>query len=63
MIEMLFDKPSNKITGRRKFYGVTPYGHKISGFFFRIKKRSLQIKVGKIWRVVNTISIKEFPNV
>lgn len=54
---MLFDKPSRKITGRLTFYGITPLGKQIIGNFFRIKKRSLQIKSGKDWYTVNTIHL------
>lgn len=54
---MLFDKPSNKITGRIKFFGTTPLGHKVSGYFFRIIKKSLQIKCGEKWHNVNAIHL------
>lgn len=52
---MLFDKPSNKITGRLKFSGTTPFGHKVSGYFFRIVKNNLQIKSGETWHKVNAV--------
>ncbi len=52
---MLFDKPSKKITGRIKFSGITPLGHNVSGYFFRIRQRTLQIKVGDEWHKVNKI--------
>ena len=52
---MLFDKPSEKTTGRMKFYGTTPLGNKVCGYFFRIHRRSMQIKMGDKWHIVNKI--------
>ena len=52
-------KPSKEVTGRMKFYGKTPLGVEVSGYFFRIIKRSLQIKVGQIWHTVNTIHLSK----
>lgn len=48
-------KPTRKISGRIKFHGTTPLGEKISGYFFRIKKKTLQIKQGEKWYKVNKI--------
>ena len=56
---MLFDKPSLKTTGRLTFYGTTPQGRVVWGNFYRIVKKSFQIKAGKYWRTVGTIRVKE----
>ena len=52
---MLFDKPSGKATGRVKFFGTTPLGLKVSGYFFRIIKKKLQIKCGEKWYKVDKV--------
>jgi len=52
---MLMSKPSNRITGRVKFYGFTPLGFKVSGYFARIAKRTFQIKAGGTWFKVDKI--------
>lgn len=54
---MLFDKPSGEITGRMKFHGTTLIGNRVSGYFARIIKQSLQIKVGDTWHSVNKIFV------
>lgn len=56
---MLFDKPSQKTTGRIKFYGTTPCGREVYGHFFRIYKNTFQIKAGKFWRQVSTVYLSK----
>lgn len=48
-------KATGQPTGRVKFSGTTPFGAKISGYFFRIKKNNLQIKSGEKWHKVNAV--------
>lgn len=52
-------KPTAQCTGRVKFWGITPSGTKVSGFFARIKNKSLQIKVADEWRVVDKIYLSK----
>ena len=52
-------KPPGKVTGRIKFYGKTPFGVEVSGYFFRIRKGSLQIKAGENWHTVNVIYLSK----
>lgn len=48
-------KPTNKVTGRIEFYGTTPLGHKVRGYFFRIFRQNLYIKSADEWHKVNAV--------